>query len=82
MVCVHSRLNLWKKNTDYIVVDGSKIIYVNEWLSQMDEEGKGLWGIGRIFPTLYDVNKEEKEASFESQMVSMNTWWCYLYHCE
>lgn len=55
------------------MVDGSKIIYVNEWLSQMDEEGKGLWGIGRIFPTLYDVNKEEKEASFESQMVSMNT---------
>ena len=31
------------------------------------------WGIGRIFPTLYDVDKEEKEASFESQMVSMST---------
>lgn len=42
MVCVHSRLNLWKKNADYIVVDGSKIIYVNEWLSQTDEEGKGV----------------------------------------
>lgn len=31
-----------KKNADYIVVDGSKIIYVNEWLSQTDEEGKGV----------------------------------------
>lgn len=53
-----------KKNADYIEVDGSKIIYVNEWLSQTDEEGKGVGNWTHL---------SRKEASFESQMVSMST---------
>ena len=55
------------------MVDGSKIIYVNEWLSQMDEEDKGVGNWTHLSNFQYDVNKEEKEASFESQMVSMST---------